>query len=160
MVLSDLPDRLGCEQEQSGRGGAMSEQPPSWDVVIRIAITTDNESKAHLMVDKLLDKMAVTPVGTPIFVHYDDGTWAAEIHTDPSRFENIVPNDPLTVLSCLTGEFGPLMWRSDTDTPFDPDSARAGQMEWPPGYWALSGRKEVLMHPSVRSVLLRARQIR
>lgn len=40
---------------------------------------------------------------------------------------------------------------------FDPDSARAGQVEWPPGFWALAGRRETLVHPSVRAMLLQIR---
>jgi len=29
-------------------------------------------------------------------------------------------------------------------------------MKWPPSYWALAGRKETVVHPSVRAVLLQA----
>jgi len=53
-----------------------------------------------------------------------------------------------------------VQWAGHTDTPFDPESARAGQLEWPPSYWAMAGRKETLVHPSVRAVLLQARRTR
>jgi hypothetical protein len=53
-----------------------------------------------------------------------------------------------------------VQWAGQTDTPFDPEAARAGQLEWPPSYWAMAARKEMLVHPSVRAVLLQARRTR
>jgi Prolyl-tRNA synthetase, C-terminal len=82
--------------------------------------------------------MGVATASTSAFVQFDDGTWATEICVDDPAFEQVEPNGALSVLSSLTAEMGPVTWRGVTDSPFDPDSALAGQMEWPPGYWALA----------------------
>jgi hypothetical protein len=135
------------------------EPPPRWDIVIKVAVEATDETEARSIADMLLGRMgATTPIERPVFLQFDDGTWATEIHVDGSGFERVEPNDPLSVLSCLTVDLGPVQWVNHTDTPFDPESAHAGQMEWPPGYWALAGRKEMLVHPSVRAVLLQARR--
>ncbi len=138
----------------------MSEPSPLWDIVIKIAVEAAGEAEARSITDMLLGKMQVTAIEAPVCVQFDDGTWATETHADASGFELVEPNGPLSVLSCLTADLGPVQWLGHTDTPFDPESAHAGQMEWPPGYWALAGRKETLVHPSVRAVLLQARRRR
>jgi hypothetical protein len=129
---------------------------PPWDIVIKVAVDVSAETEARSIVDTLLDKMVVTPVEVPVFARLDGGIWAAEIHT--SGYEDVDPSDALSVLSCLTADLGPLTWLGATDEPFDPDSARAAQLQWPPGYFALAGRRETLMHPSVRAVLLQTRR--
>jgi hypothetical protein len=136
----------------------VSEPSLGWDIVIKVAIEADGEAEARSIVDLVLGAMGVATTSTPPFVQFDDGTWAAEIRVDDPTFEQVEPNDPLSVLSCLTANLDPVTWRGATDTPFDPESAHAGQMEWPPGYWALAGRKETVVHPSVRAVLLQARR--
>ena len=135
----------------------MSEPSPVWDIVIKIAIKTAEETEARWLVDMLLGKMGVTP-GTLVFVQFDDGIWAAEIYADIPGFE-VEPNDPLSVLSRLKAELGPVQWVSHIDTPGDPESARDGQLQWPPSYWMMAGRPETLVHPSVHAMLLRARLI-
>jgi hypothetical protein len=127
-----------------------------WDIVIKVAVEAARETEARSIVDMLLDAMGVTSAGQPVFARFDDGTWAAEIQT--SGYERAEPNDALSVLSSLTANLGALTWLSDTDERDDRDSARAGQMEWPPGYFALAGRRETLLHPSVRAMLLQARR--
>jgi hypothetical protein len=130
--------------------------PQQWDIVIKVAVEAVEEAEARFIVDLVLGTMGVATASTPPFVHFDDGTWATEIQVDYPTFEQVEPNDVMSVLSCVTANLGPVTWRGVTDTPSNPDSARAGQMEWPPGYWVLAGRKETLVHPSVRSVLLQA----
>ncbi len=66
----------------------------------------------------------------------------------------------MNVLFSLTVNLGAVTWRGGTDTPFDPDSAGAAQVEWPPGFWALAGRKETLIDPSVRAMVLQVRRDR
>lgn len=137
----------------------MSEPSPPWDIVVKIAVDAATETEARAMADMLLRKMQVTPDSAPVFTRFDDGAWATEVHVDAAGFELAEPGDPLSVLSCLTADLGPVTWVNHSDTPFDPESAQAGQKEWPPGYWTLGGRRETLVHPSVRAVLLRARRL-
>lgn len=134
----------------------MSGPPAHWDIVIKVAVDAAGEAEARSVVDLVLGAMGVAPASTPPFVQFGDGTWATEIHVDDPEFDQVEPNDALSVLSCLTADLGPVTFRGVTDSPFDPDSARAGQLEWPPSYWALAGRKETVVHPSVRAVLLQA----
>jgi hypothetical protein len=134
----------------------VSEPSRRWDIVVKIGVDAASEAQARSIADMLLRKMQVTPDRTPVTVRFDDGSWATEIHVDTAGFEHVEPNDPLSVLSSLTADLGPATWVNRTDTPFDPDSAREAVKEWPPGYWTLAGRKETLVHPSVRAVLLRA----
>ncbi len=129
---------------------------PQWDVVIKVAVEAAEEAEARSIVDLVLGTMEVGTASTPPFVQFDDGTWATEIHVDYPTFEQVEPDDVMSVLSCLQVNLGPVTWRGVTDTPSDPDSACGGQIEWPPGYWVLAGRKETLVHPSVRAVLLQA----
>lgn len=133
---------------------------PLWEIVIKVAVEVAGETQARSIVEMLLGEMEVTEYRMSEFVHFDDGTWATEINVDSPGYESVEPQDPLSVLSCLISNLGPVTWINQTDTPFDPESARVGQKEWPPGYWALAGRKETLLHPSVRAVLLRARRTR
>lgn len=134
----------------------MSGPPAHWDIVIKVAVDAAGEAEARSVVDLVFGAMGVAPAITPPFVQFDDGTWATEIHVDDPEFDQVEPNDALSVLSCLTADLGAVTFRGVTDSPFDPDSARAGQLEWPPSYWAMSGRKETVVHPSVRAVLLQA----
>jgi hypothetical protein len=136
----------------------VSEPPQRWDIVIKIAVEAAEEAEARSIVDLVLGAMEVTVASTPPFVQFDDGTWATEIHVDDPSYEKVEPNNALSVLSCVKINLGPVSWRGLTDTPFDPESAMAAQLEWPPGYWSLAGRKETVVHPSVRSVLLQARR--
>lgn len=138
----------------------MSEPTPLWNIVIKIAVEAADETEARAIADLLLGKMDVAPAGALAFVRFDDGTWATELRVADPGFEQVEPNDPISVLSCLTKDLGPVQWAGQTDTPFDPESARAGQLEWPPSYWAMAGRKEMLVHPSVRAVLLQANRTR
>ena len=125
--------------------------------MVRAAVEAADEPEAGSIIDVLLAKMGVVPAEILIFVRLDDGAWATEVH-DARGFEEAEFSDPLSVLSCLTTELGPVTWLSGIDTPFDPESANDGKMEWPPGYWALAGRKEMLAHPSVRAVYLQAQR--
>ena len=132
--------------------------PQQWDLVIKVAVEAAEEAEARSIVDLVLGTMQVATASTPPFVQFDDGTWATEIHADNPTFEHVEPNDVMSVLSSVKANLGPVTWRGVTDTPSNPDSARVGQIEWPPGYWVLAGRKETLVHPSVRAVLLQARR--
>ena len=95
----------------------------------------------------------ITAAGTPPFVRFDDGTWVTELTVAEPVFDE-TEEGAMNVLSTLRANLGPVTWRGGSDTPFDPHSARAGQVEWPPGFWALAGRRETLVHPSVRAMLL------
>ena len=134
----------------------MPEATVRWDIVIKIAIETAEETEARWMADVLLGKMGVIPAEALPFVHFDDGTWSTETHVDGPEFYPFEPSDPQSVLSDLTMELGPVQWTGQTDTPSDPESARVAWRQWPPSYWALAGRQETLVHPSVRAVLLPA----
>jgi hypothetical protein len=138
----------------------VSEPTPLWNIVIKIAVEAAGETEARAIAELLLSRMEVAPTEALVFVCFDDGTWATELRVDDPGFEQVEPNDPISVLSCLTKDLGPVQWAGHTDTPFDPESARAGQLEWPPSYWAMAGRKEMLVHPSVRAVLLQAHRTR
>jgi hypothetical protein len=129
---------------------------PLWDIVIKIAVDTPEEADARSVAAVLLGRMQVTPAGAAPFIQFEDGIWVTELHVADPDFEQVEPQDPLSVLSCLTADLGSVTWTGQTDTPFDPDQARAGQLDWPPGYWSTAGRKETLVHPSVRAVLLQA----
>lgn len=101
----------------------------------------------------MIAAMDITAAGTPPFVRFDDGTWVTELTVAEPVFDE-TEEGAMNVLSTLRVNLGPVTWRGGSDTPFDPDSARAGQVEWPPGFWALAGRRETLVHPSVRAMLL------
>jgi hypothetical protein len=137
----------------------VSEPSPRWDVVVKIAVEAATEAEARSIVDLVIDTMRIATVGPPPLVAFDDGTWAAEIHVDEPTYEDFEPNNALSVLSSVKANLGPVSWRGATDTPFDPDSARVAQIDWPPSYWALAGRKEMVVHPAVRAMLLQAREI-
>jgi hypothetical protein len=132
-----------------------------WDVVVKIAVEAATEAEARSIVDLVVDEMQIATASPPPFVQLDpaDGTWATEMHVDEPTYEQTEPNNPLSVLASATTGLGPVSWRSATDTPFDPDSACFAQLEWPPSYWALAGRKEMVVHPAVRAMLLQAREI-
>jgi hypothetical protein len=138
----------------------VSEPPSRWDVVVKVAVEADTEAEARAIVDLVIDAMKITTGRPPPFAQFDDGIWATEIHVDESRFENAEPSNAVSVLSSMTADLGPVSFRGVTDTPFDPDSARAAQLEWPPSFWAVAGRKETLFHPAVNAMLLQAREIR
>lgn len=138
----------------------MSEPSPRWGVVVKVAVEAATEAEARAIVDLVIDTMEIATDSPPPFVQFDDGTWATEIHVDEPTFEDVGSNNALSVLSSVKANLGPVSWRGVTDTPFDPDSARAAQLEWPPSYWALAGRKEMVVHPAVRAMLLQAREIR
>jgi hypothetical protein len=127
--------------------------------VVKIAVEAATEAEARSIVDLVTDTMRIATVSSPPLVQFDDGTWATEIHVDEPTYEDVEPNNALSVLSSVKANLGPVSWRGATDTPFDPDSARAAQLDWPPSYWALAGRKEMVVHPAVRAMLLQAREI-
>lgn len=131
----------------------------AWEIVIKVAVAAGDEAEARSVVGLLLGRMGVALHSGAPFIRFEDGNWATEIRADGPAYERVEPTGPLSVLSCLTADLGPVTWLSATDTPFDPDSANVGRMEWPPGYWALAGRTEVACHPLVRAVLLQARRI-
>jgi hypothetical protein len=138
----------------------VSEPSSRWDVVVKIAVEAATEAEARAIVDLVTGTMEIATDRPPPFVQFDDGTWATEIHVDESRFENVEPSNALSVLSSMTVELGAASFRGVTDTPFDPDSARAAQLEWPLSFWALAGRKEIVVHPAVRAMLLQSREFR
>jgi len=96
----------------------VSEPPVRWDIVIKVAVEAAEEAEARSIVDLVLGAMGVATAGPPPFVQFDDGTWATEIRVDDPTFEQVEPNDALSVLSCLTADLDPVTWRSVTDSPF------------------------------------------
>jgi hypothetical protein len=141
----------------TGNARHTSHHARPWDIVIKIAVEADGATEARSIVDLMVGAMNIAIAGTPPSVQFDDGTWVTEVQVAEPTFEHAEPNGAMSVLSTLTANLGPVTWRGISDTPFDPDSARAAQIEWPPGFWALAGRKETLVHPSVRAMLLQAR---
>ena len=131
----------------------MTEQSRPWDVTIKIAVEAAGEAGARALVDQVIAVMGITAAGTPPFARFDDGTWVTELTVAEPVFDE-TEEGAMNVLSTLGANLGPVTWRGGSDTPFDPDSARAAQVEWPPGFWALAGRRETLVHPSVRSMLM------
>ena len=130
-----------------------------WDVLVKIAVEAATDAEARSIVDLVADTMRITTAGSPPLVHFDDGTWATEIHVDWPTYDEDEPDTAFSVLASVKVNLGPVSWRGASDTPDDPDSARVAQIEWPPSYWALAGRTETLVHPAVRAVLLQARRI-
>jgi hypothetical protein len=137
----------------SRRGVRVTEQSRPWDITIKIAVEAADEAEARTLVDQVIAAMDITAAGTPPFVRFDDETWATELTVAEPVFDE-TEEGAMNVLSTLLVNLGPVTWRGGSDTPFDPDSARAGHVEWPPGFWALAGRRETLVHPSVRAMLL------
>ncbi len=131
----------------------MTERSRPWHVTIKIAVDAADEAGARALVDQVIAAMDITAAGTPPFVRFDDGTWATELTVAEPVFDE-TGHGAMDVLATLHVNLGPLTWRGGSDTPFDPDSARAGWIEWPPGFWALAGRRETLVHPSVRAMLM------
>jgi hypothetical protein len=129
------------------------EQSRPWDITIKIAVEAADEAGARALLNQVITTMDITAAGTPPFVRFDDGTWVTELTVAEPVFDE-TEDGAVDVLSTLRVNLGPVTWRGSSDTPFDPDSARAGQVEWPPGFWALAGRRETLVHPSVRAMLL------
>jgi hypothetical protein len=140
-------------RHRSKRGGAVTEQSRSWDITVKIAVEAADEAGARALLGQVIAAMDITAAGTPPFVRFSDGTWATELTVAEPVFDE-TEDGAMSVLSTLRVNLGPVTWRGSSDTPFDPDSARAGQVEWPPGFWALAGRQETLVHPSVRAMLL------
>jgi hypothetical protein len=139
----------------------MSDPPRLWNIVIKIAVEAAGEAEARPIADLLLGKMEVVPAEALEFVRFDNGAWATELPVDDPGSDDM--SNPLEVLSRLTSRLvndGSVQWVGRTDTPFDPDSAGLGQLEWPPSMWAIAGQKQTLLHPSVRAVLLQARRTR
>jgi hypothetical protein len=121
-----------------------------------VAVEAADEAEARTIVDMLLDKMFITPIGAPEFRQFDDGTWVAEIHVDTPKFEQDEVDDAMSILSTLKANLGPVTWRS-LARPLDNLNLDAtATIEWPPGYWVLLGRRETLAHPSVRAMKLQA----
>jgi hypothetical protein len=137
----------------------VTEQSRPWDITIKIAVEAADEAGARALVDQVIAAMDITAAGTPPFVRFDDGTWVTELAVAEPVFDE-TEEGAMNVLSTLRVNLGPVTWRGGSDTPFDPDSARAGHVEWPPGFWALAGRRETLVHPSVRAMLLQIRSPR
>ena len=131
----------------------MTEQSRPWDITIKIAVEAADEARARALVDQVIAAMDITAAGTPPFVRFDDGTWVTELTVAEPVFDE-TEEGAMNVLSTLRVKVGSVTWRGGSDTAFDPDSARAGHVEWPPGFWALAGRRETLVHPSVRAMLL------
>jgi hypothetical protein len=131
----------------------VTEQSRPWDITIKIAVEAADEAGARALLNQVITTMDITAAGTPPFVRFDDGTWVTELTVAEPVFDE-TEDGAVDVLSTLRVNLGPVTWRGSSDTPFDPDSARAGQVEWPPGFWALAGRRETLVHPSVRAMLL------
>lgn len=136
----------------------MAEPLGRWIVVIKIAVDAAGEAEARPVVHQVLDAMGVTVPATLPFVRFDDGTWATELQLDEPAYQRAEPDNALNVLSSLTVNLGPVTWRGGTDTPSDPDSAGAAQLEWPPGFWTVAGRKQTLIDRSVRAMLLQVRR--
>jgi hypothetical protein len=132
--------------------GATGHSRP-WDITIKIAVKAAAEAGARAVVDQVIAAMGVMVAGTPPFVRFDDGIWATELKVTNPVFD-VTEEGAMNVLSTLLADLDPVTWRGVSDSPFDPDSARAGQVEWPPGFWALAGRRETLVHPSVHAMLL------
>jgi hypothetical protein len=159
MVPAASSARLDTATLAITRRGIVSEMPDwLWDIVIRVAVEVAEETEAQSIVDRLIGKMGITLVGPPAYRRFDDGTWVAEMNVDTPRFEEDEPDGALSIVSTLGANLGPVTWRSSTDMPSVPDSATAAKIEWPPGYWALLGRRETLVHPSVRAMQLQARR--
>lgn len=135
----------------------MSRPSAPWDVVVKIAVEAASEAEARSIVDLVVDTMEITAASSPPFVQFDDGTWATEIHVEQPTYEHT--EAALNVLSSATSNLGSVTWRGGTDTPFDPDSACSAQLDWPPSCWTVAGRKEILVHPAVRAMMLQAREI-
>jgi hypothetical protein len=131
----------------------VTERSRPWHITIKIAVDADDEAGGRALVDQVIAAMDITAAGTPPFVRFDDGTWVAELAVAEPVFDE-TDEGAMNVLSTLRVNLGLVTWRGGSDTPFDPDSARAGWAEWPPGFWALAGRRETLVHPSVRAMLL------
>jgi hypothetical protein len=139
--------------------GVMSEPPRPWDVVIKVAVDAADEAQARSIVDLVVRPMEITVAGTPPFVQFDDGTWVTEMTVTEPVFEQSEPAGAMDVLSSLRSGLGPVTWRAGTDRPADPDSAQAAQIEWPAGFWMVAGRRETLVHPAVRAMLMQARRV-
>jgi hypothetical protein len=133
-----------------------SEPPRRWEAVIKVAVEAADEAEARRVVDLVVAAMDITVAAAPPFVQFDDGTWATEMTVAEPVFDESETYGAVDVLSALTANLGPVTWRGVSDTPFDPDSARAAQEEWPPGFWALAGRRETLVQSSVRAMLLQS----
>jgi hypothetical protein len=131
----------------------VTEQSRPWDVTIKIAVEAADEAGARALVDQVIAAMDITAAGTAPFVRFDDGIWAAELTVAEPVFDE-TEQGAMDVLATLGVNLGPVTWRGGSDTPFDPESARAGWVEWPPGFWALAGRRETLVDPSVRAMLM------
>jgi hypothetical protein len=138
----------------------MAEPLGRWIVVIKIAVDAAGEADARPVVHRVLDAMGVTVPGNLPFVRFDDGTWVTELQLDKPAYQQAEQDNALNVLSSLKVNLGPVTWRGGTDTPSDPDSAGAAQLEWPPGFWTVAGQKQMLIDRSVRAMLLQVRRDR
>jgi hypothetical protein len=114
------------------------------------------EDEARSLVDVILGRMGIGLAAALAFVRLDDGVWAAQ--ADSAGFE-WAGDDALTVISRLVSDLGPVTWVSQSAKPPDPDSVPLGQMDWPPGYFALGGRKEAIIDPAVRAVQVQVRRV-
>ncbi|MGI8446890.1 MAG: hypothetical protein ACR2MP_06860 [Streptosporangiaceae bacterium] len=125
-------------------------QENGWTVVIRFAIAVASEHEARTILADVLSHMDMTSDGQPVAERRGDGLWTMEAKLNLSEVPVFDPDDARTRLSYVARNLEGVTWRV---VRADEDDAL---FEWPPSYWATSGRNEVLAHPAIRAVSILA----
>jgi hypothetical protein len=121
-----------------------------WTVTVRFAVDAADETEARSIVSGVLEKMEVLPSKRLVTAREGERTWTVEAELNLSGLEKIDPDDARSRLQYVTRNLGGLTWRVVRA------DERQGKFEWPPSFWAMSRRDEVLVHPAIKAADVQA----
>jgi hypothetical protein len=123
-----------------------------WTVLARLAVEAAGEPEARAILDDILAEMDVVLEAEPVAGPFGDRFWVLEAELDMSGLESAEPDDAVTRISYVTRNLTGLTWLNRARP-----GERDGSLAWPPGFWAMSGREEALVHPAVRAAVMSLR---
>ena len=136
---------------------APAEREARWRLSVRFAIEAASEDGARAVLGRALARLepGLALRGEPRVRPRDrrvpgDNIWVADLEPDLTGLQGIDPDDAKTRCTYVIGHFpGNVTWVAARNT------WREATREWPPAIWARQpGRNDVLLHPSVRAVLV------
>lgn len=136
------------------------EREARWDLIVRIAIKATDEREAEtILSDALTSLRKELPLQAVPLVHSrrprsPDDIWIAVLKPDLTHLQVIEPDDAPTHCSLVMNYF-PL----DAEWTVTENSALEARREWPPEIWVPPLKGDVLLHPSVRAVMISCKQV-
>jgi hypothetical protein len=123
-----------------------------WSVQVWVAVEADSERDAEPPGQQVLDELDVPVVGTPTVSYLRPGFWRVSADLDISGVPQFAPDDAGTRVRYVKRNLESVTWRiNHTGDRHETD-------EWPPSFWAQTAEEVLRRHPSVRAVLISARQ--